>query len=119
MKWLLNSAVVAAGAYGTYRYEPASVDDLRAFLDGHRIVFDAEQWPGVEVVISRIGYSETADQILRWTGMRPGISRETSAMAPGDEAIVVRLRYRVDPREKVAHRPAFDAWEIGRLTRES
>jgi len=107
MKWILNSAVISAGAYGTYEYAPATREDLRAFLAGG----DA---------ISRIGYAETAEVIERWTGFRPALSREVSPLEPGDEAMVVRLRYRVEPGRKGAPVAASDAdWEIARLTRRS
>lgn len=106
MRWLLNSAVLAAGEYGTYRYDPATRDELCAFLAGE--------------YTSRIGYAETADVVERWTGIRPPLSRETSALQAGDVAMVVRLRYRVNPAVKgqppVGPRPDRD-WEIARLER--
>ena len=104
--WLLNSAVLAAGAYGEYRYEPSSWAALRAALDSGT------------VLTSRIGYPETAKLIERETGWRPPISREPSVLAPGDTAYIVRLRYRVDPRTKgAATGAAPEGWEIAFLTR--
>ncbi len=101
---LINSAVMPEGAYGTYAYEPATVDDLRAAIEA-----------GAE---SFIGYAATADQIRNWTGYRPRVRRATYQLAPGDEAIVVRLRYRVpDPRQKREWTPGPDDWEIARLRR--
>lgn len=106
-RWLLNSAVIAAGAYGTYCYTAATREDLAAFL----------RTPGV---ISRIGYLETAQMIEQWTSYHARFSRESSALAPGDVAFVVRLRYRVDPSRKGAPvATGEDAWEIGRLERLS
>jgi hypothetical protein len=105
MRWLLNSAVIAAGAYGTYTYSPATVEDLCDLIEDEHV--------------SRIGYDETASVIEAWTGYRPAISRETSALEVGDDAIVVRLRYRVDPREKGRRPAARDdaSWEIAHLER--
>lgn len=107
MKYLLNSAVLAAGAYGTYEFAPASVDDLAGFLSGE--------------FRSGIGYPETADLIREWSGTVVPLSRETFSMEPGDEAMIVRLRYRVvNPATKgqpVSRDPAD--WEIARLKRLS
>lgn len=103
MRYLLNSAVIAASAFGDYRYEPASVAELRAFLLGD--------------FASRIGYQQTADYIERATGIKVVLSRETSVMQPGDTAMVVRLRYRVDPTRKGSIQAVDDTeWEIGRLS---
>jgi hypothetical protein len=104
MRWLLNSAVLAAGQYGLYRYSPATREDLTRFV--------------ALPYVSRIGYPETAGVIKRWTGTRPTLSREVSALAPGDEAMVVRLGYRVDPALKGMALGAPDEyWEIARLVR--
>ncbi len=104
-RYLLNSAVIAAGAHGVYRYATATVEDLRAFVAPERPV-------------SRVGYPETAARVERWTGWRPPLSREASALEPGDVAMVVRLGYRVEPGRK--GRPVAapeDAWEVARLER--
>jgi hypothetical protein len=109
--WMINSAVLAAGEYGTYGYEPCSWDDLRAAIM-RALAHDG--------VVSRIGYAETADLIERQTGWRPPLSREPSALAVGDVAYVVRLRYRVEPARKGAPLGAdLAAWEVARLTRLS
>jgi len=106
MIYLLNSAVLAAGAYGTYRFSAATPDDLARFV--------------ALVPVSRIGYAETLDYIYRVTGVRLPLSRELILMAPGDEAMVVRLRYRVDHASKGApQHPADEDWEIAYLTRLS
>ena len=102
--WLLNSAVIPAGGYGTYRYRSAKQAELREFVRRNPV--------------SRIGYAETAEAIHRWTGVLPAPSREASALEPGDVAMVVRLRYRVDPQRKGAPTGASDDdWEIGVLER--
>lgn len=106
MKYLLNSAVLATGAYGVYRYSPATCGQLQSFCTD-----------GVEPV-SRIGYEETATMIQKWTGYRPTISRESSVMLPGDEAMIVRLNSRVEnPRTKGAPIDDDSRWEIAHLLR--
>lgn len=103
--WLLNSAVIAAGGYGTYRYEPITWAFLKEILQAMPVQ-------------SRIGYPETAQVIKDQTGVSVALSRETSELALGDVAYIVRLRYRVDPMAK--GRPtarSLDDWEVGRLTR--
>ncbi|WP_447978133.1 hypothetical protein [Candidatus Nitrospira bockiana] len=126
-KYILNSAVLAAGAYGTYRYEPCSREQLRIMLHRDCTFCIGTGWcdggmcqapSRVESVVSRIGYRETADVIEAWTGWAPPISREPSVLAVGDVAYVVRLRYRVDPSRKgqpVA--PSEADWEIAILER--
>jgi hypothetical protein len=62
------------------------------------------------------GYPLTAEHVFRLSGVRPEISRETTAMHTGDQALVVRLKYRVqEPGMKGAHRPEADDWEYGVL----
>lgn len=101
--WILNSAVIAEGGHGTYRYSPATVADLAAALE--------------EPHESRVGYEATADAIERWTGIRPALSRELSKLEPGDQAFVVRLKYRVDPRLKGSTKPSDEDFELARLER--
>ena len=108
-RWLLNSAVIPAGGYGTYVYDAMDADELGA-------------WLRVGPYTSHVGYPETATYITAVTGEpAPVISRGLSELRPGDEAAVVRLRYRLaDPRPegewyKTSRDPA--AWEIGLLRR--
>lgn len=84
MIYLMNSAVMPAGNYGTYRYSPATLDDLAAVLRG-------EHGP----MQSCIGYSQNADLIEGWTGIRPEVARIEAEFRPGDRAIVMRLKSRV------------------------
>jgi len=106
MKWLLNSAVMASGAYGTYRYSAATQDDLRAFC---------LEAPAPE---SRIGYAETAALIERLTGHLPTQDRRPCVLEPGDRAMVVRLKHRVDPTAKGTPTSTRDEdWEIALLER--
>jgi len=101
MRYLLNSAVITAE--GVYEYRLISRDEAAAWIRAH-------QWE------SRIGYPQTADHIAQIAGVRPPISREASPMEAGDEALVVRLRYRVqDPSTKGQIQE--EDWEYGILRR--
>lgn len=81
MIFLMNSAVMPAGNYGTYRYRPATLDDLRTVVQGE--------------YVSAIGYPQNADLIERWTGIRVPVQRVETSFGPGDRALVMRLRSRV------------------------
>ena len=87
MIYLMNSAVMPSGNYGTYRYSPATLDDLRAVVRAER-----GEWT------SCLGYPQNAELVERWVGIRPPINRVETRFAPGDSAIVMRLRYRADPQ---------------------
>lgn len=100
-RWLLNSAVLTG--HGHYVYASATRADLVRYAAAG--------------AISRIGYQQTADYIEAITGQPCPISRESIVMVPGDSAMIVRLRYRVDPATKgapIALHP--DDWELGLLT---
>lgn len=101
MRYLLNSAVLTNP--GTYHYRLVTAEE-------------AADWLQKGDFISRIGYPATAKYIEELSGVRPEISREATAMQPGDEALVVRLKYRVqDPGEKATYQPAKEDWEYGIL----
>jgi len=104
MRYLLNSAVITAP--GRYEYRLVSSEEAAAWLRQGNF-------------ISRIGYPATADHIKALSGIRPELSREATAMQPGDEALIVRLKYRIaDPAQKINHAPAPEDWEYGILTKE-
>ena len=105
MRWLLNNAVIPAGAFGRYSYAPLRVADIRPWLVERPFT-------------SRIGCRETAYFTQRLTGITIPISWEAMALEPGDEALVVRLRYRLADAalKRQALCLADDEWEIGRLT---
>ena len=101
MRFLLNSAVITGP--GTYVY---------------RLVSEAEaaKWIQEGGWVSRIGYQATAEHIRCISGVRPDVSREQTAMEPGDEALIVRLKYRVqDPTMKAIYIPNPEDWEYGIL----
>ena len=102
-RYVLNSAVLTAP--GRYSYRLVTEDEARAWLA-------AGPWT------SRIGYPATAEEVSRLAGGAPcPLSREPHRMEPGDEALVVRLPYRLpDPGVKSEHIPA--GWEYGILIRE-
>lgn len=107
MIYILNSAVMPAGSYGTYTYEPAAIDTLRAVLAGPE-----GSWA------SRIGYAQNVDLIERWTGVRVPLDRSEVTFSDGDQALVMRLRRRVaDPTTKGA--PVSEApedWQFAWVT---
>lgn len=104
MRYLLNSAVITAP--GRYEYRLVSSEEAAAWLRQGNF-------------ISRIGYPATADHIKALSGIRPEISREATAMQSGDEALVVRLKYRVqNPGEKATYQPGPEDWEYGILRLE-
>jgi hypothetical protein len=108
VRYLLNSAVIPSGGYGRYEYAPMQPADVRP-------------WLLAGPYTSCVGYPETARFIERIGGMPIALSRAVSLMQPGDEALVVRLRYRVaDPgRKGETLAPADEEWEIGLLRRLS
>lgn len=101
MRYLLNSAVLTGP--GRYDYRLVSAEE-------------AADWVRNNTWESRIGYQGAAERICAISGIRPEISREATAMEPGDEALVVRLKYRVrNPGRKGAYHPGPDDWEYGIL----
>ena len=101
MRYLLNSAVITAP--GTYTYRLLSREEAAERLKGG-------DWA------SRIGYRQTAEHIHSLCGLWPQESREATRMQPGDEALVVRLKYRVqDPTTKGSQEVSDEDWEYGLL----
>ncbi|MGI9951407.1 DUF1874 domain-containing protein [Moorellaceae bacterium AZ2] len=104
MRYLLNSAVITGP--GRYSYRLITPEEAAAWLRQGNF-------------ISRIGYPTAADQIHAIAGIRPKLSREYTGMQPGDEALVIRLKYRItDPNKKASHIPAPEDWEYGILVKE-
>jgi len=102
-RYILNSAVITS--QGVYKYTIIPPEEAREWvLQGN--------WE------SRIGYSQTADHIEWLTGVRPPLNREAAVMGLGDEALVVRLKYRVaDPSQKGSVTAGPNDWEYGILRR--
>ncbi len=105
-KYLLNSAVITRP--GLYRYTILTEEQ---FVD---LLMKSKN------ILSRVGYEATKRRVEELTDGRvsPRISRETSPMYPGDTALVIRLRYRVeDPKKKCLETPSPEDWEYGLLVR--
>ncbi len=107
MRYLLNSAVIVKP--GRYRYFYISPKE-------------AKEWLESGPYISLIGYEETAVAIEMLLGVsRPEISRRmVEEFEPGDEALVFRLRMRVNPdiKGKLTYEFVLQNVEIGILRRE-
>jgi len=101
MRYLLNSAVITVP--GRYDYRLVSKEEAARWIQ-------AGEW------VSRIGYPATADHVHTLSGIRPGLNREATVMQPGDEALVVRLKYRMqNPGQKASYLPGPEDWEHGIL----
>jgi len=104
MYYLLNSAVITGP--GKYSYQLLTADEASNWLKNHEFV-------------SRVGYPATADHIKTLSGIRPPLSRESTVMQTGDEALIVRLKYRVVPSHKHSLVPGPGDWEYGLLIKLS
>ena len=107
MKYILNSAVVTKE--GTYTYR---------LLDSKEAgVWIAQNYDQLK---SYVGYPATQDFIRRKFGVEVPLSREAMDMKFGDQALVVRLKYRVqNPTTKADVAPSDDDFELGLLTKVS
>lgn len=86
MRMVINSAVITSP--GVYEYREVSVEMARRWLAGGPVT-------------SYIGYENTREWIARRLEVFLPINRSARHMEPGDEALVVRLRYRLsDPSMK-------------------
>lgn len=85
-RYVLNSAVITG--FGSYEYLPLTLDEARA-------------WLARGPVISQVGYPNTQAWIASRLGVELPLDRSARQMMPGDEALVVRLKYRLaDPAQK-------------------
>jgi Domain of unknown function (DUF1874) len=99
---ILNAAMIPCE--GTFRYRNISAADAAAWLREHG-----------PTATSYVGYPQTADHIAAIGGVRCALNREKCAMSAGDEALVVKLAYRVNPALK--GQPMPEDWEYGVLER--
>jgi len=105
MYWLLNSAVIPVGGDGDYSYQTISRQEAITWLQSNAFT-------------SRIGYPDNQSFIQRIPGVRVALSREESAMQPGDEALVVRPVYRLrNGAQKSSFKPHDDDFVFGILRR--
>jgi len=102
-RFLLNAAVIPGP--GTYRF---ALCDRSA----------AQAWLIAGPFTSAVGYEETARLIKEMFGVECPVSRTMIDMAPGDEALVVRLARRVsDPGLKGSVAVTEESVELGLLRR--
>lgn len=89
MRYILNSAVITTP--GLYMYVHTSVKKAREWLT------EAQR----EGFISTIGYEETVNVFKELFGIDIGLNRQQIYMKKGDEALVFRLKIRLqDPNVK-------------------
>jgi hypothetical protein len=98
---LMNTATIPHG--GIFTYKVITEKDAARWLRDHG-----------DAAHSFIGYQQTADRI-RSLWHRPAmipLNRAKCVMQPGDQALVVRLAYRIeDPKTK--GQPQDEQWEYG------
>lgn len=103
-KIIVNAAMVPNA--GTFAYRNISVGAATVWLQAYG-----------DVAVSYVGYAQTADHIQAISGVRVATNRAKTRMTVGDEALVVKLAYRVaDPATKGQAQP--EDWEYGLLKRE-
>ena len=92
-RWFLNAA--AMPDEGVYRLRYITLDDAVAWLQ-------------LGDFVSRIGYPINAELMKEAAGVDVPVNRDAHAMQPGDEALVMQLRYRLpDAKQKATTRPAM------------
>lgn len=84
MKYVLNSAVVTTP--GNYNYRLISPDKAKEWLKNN-------EWE------STVSYLQTADALNALTGIIIPVNKKNIRMRKGDEALVFRLRARLDRPE--------------------
>lgn len=101
--FLFNTSIVTA--YGSYSYEPLTLDDAREIA----LTNSAE---------SAIGHQSTADILTELFGFDVPVNRTNDRQQPGDLAVVFKLRGR--PQEgKILSREEVESigYDFGLLTR--
>lgn len=99
MRYIMNSAVITSP--GVYEYRLLTVTEAR-------------EWLAKGPTKSLVGYPDTARFIERVLGVKVELSREQVILEHGDEALIVRLKYRVqDPGQKGQFTPRDEDFEIG------
>jgi hypothetical protein len=103
MRIIMNSAMVPNE--GTFHYFSINADQAREWLSQHG-----------RTAVSYVGYTQTAAHIESLAGVSVSINRAKCTMNVGDEALIVKLAYRVpDPETK--GKPQPEEWEYGILRR--
>lgn len=84
----MNSAVMPAGAFGTYNYSPMPVEIFEWYLK-------------TQIIESRIGYPQNIELIKTWFGVDFELNRTEVSLKPGDQMLVMRLKKRIaNPTDK-------------------
>ena len=105
--YLMNSAVMPAGAFGTYRYFPMNPETFGFYLK-------------TQPVQSRIGYQQNTDLLRQWFGVEVELNRTEVQLESGDQMLIMRLKRRVaDPTAKGAPQSSdISAWEFAHVVFE-
>lgn len=102
-RMILNSAMMPQT--GHYSYRTIELIEAAAWLKAN------------PSAISFVGYQHTADHIEKISGVKVVVSRQATKFEAGDEALVVKLAYRVgDPTRKGENMP--EDWEYGMVQYE-
>lgn len=105
--YLMNSAVMPAGAFGTYKYYPMVAETFGWYLK-------------TQPIQSRIGYPQNINLLRDWFGVKVELNRTEVSLEPGDQMLVMRLKKRVaDPSTKGAPQSTnLEDWEFAHVTFE-
>ena len=96
MLHIMNSAMMPQdGEYTMRRIDAAEAKEM--FVLHNK---PGRTTPGRPEWKSYIGYQQTAAILSALVGVKIPVSREQTIFENGDEALVIKLRYRVNPREK-------------------
>lgn len=91
MTILMNSAMMPQpGQYRMYR------------IDRNNFAGRLREAHGTGVLVSYIGYQQTAEFITKITGVPVEVNRTETKLQDGDFILVCKLKYRVDARTKGA-----------------
>lgn len=118
--WLINSAVIPTRGDGTYVYRTLSAEAFTARVAAawllqvpvrHTLGYEATV---LHVATLLVESGDDGSAVAGW-GLDQ-VRRESYTLAPGEEALVVRLDQRVaDPTRKHEQRP--QSWDYGLLRR--
>ena len=105
--YLMNSAVMPAGCFGTYRYFPMAADTFGWYLK-------------TQPVVSTIGYPQNVELLKEWFGVEVALNRVEVVLEPGDQVLVMRLKRRIaDPTTKgAAVSNDISMWEFAHVVFE-
>jgi hypothetical protein len=122
---LLNTSIITT--YGSYRYEPLSLDEARKVVTeqlcncydlGTCIYCGGSGIVKVEAFESAIGHQATAEVLSELLGVKVDVNRINYEQGVGDLAVVFKLRGRIQ-EGTILSRADIDAigYDFGLLTR--